>query len=258
MSETSEGRGFKPRSRHHDLCQQRIIQNEIWLKIDRDKVKDIILDRPVGPIGRMPLARYESIDSSLKDRILDVSKQDFATHGYEGASYNQIIQKIGISKGSMYYYFENKEDLFITCFLDAFTNATVGFDYASFSFEDDEQAYWNSIKKISSKQWNDVLQHPLLMSLMRQLVSLGTDHSIFRKLNSLCEGLSEYGDLMSILEYGVQIGAIRNDVPLNVLIRMNTEYEVWLIQELQEERLDKEQVVDKFFEMFRRLFEMRR
>ncbi|MDG1537355.1 MAG: TetR/AcrR family transcriptional regulator, partial [Candidatus Poseidoniaceae archaeon] len=66
----------------------------------------------------MPLARYESIDESLKTRILEVSKQEFAMHGYEEASYNKIIQKIGISKGSMYYYFEDKEDLFITCFLD--------------------------------------------------------------------------------------------------------------------------------------------
>ena len=208
----------------------------------------------------MPLARYESIDETLKARILDVSKKEFATHGYENASYNKIIQKIGISKGSMYYYFENKEDLFITCFLDAFAHATgiFGFDYASFSFGDDEEAYWNSIKKISSKQWNDVLQHPLLMSLMRQLVSLGTDHSIFRKLNAECEGLSEYGDIISILEHGVQIGAIRDDVPLNVLIRMNTEYEVWLMQEMQEQRLDEQQVVDKFFEMFKQLFETRR
>ncbi len=220
----------------------------------------VIFDRPVGPTGRMPLARYESIDESLKTRILDVSKQEFATHGYDGASYNKIIQKIGISKGSMYYYFENKEDLFITCFLDAFAHATgsFGFDYASFSFGDDEEAYWNSIKIISTKQWNDVLQHPLFMSLMRQLVSLGTDHSIFRKLNAECEGLSEYSDIMSILEHGVKIGAVRDDVPLNVLIRMNTEYEVWLMQEMQEERLNEQQVVDKFFEMFKQLFETRR
>ena len=229
------------------------------LKLNRNQVKNIILDRAVGPIGRMPLARYESMDSSLKERILDVSKQEFATHGYEGASYNQIIQKIGISKGSMYYYFENKEDLFITCFLDeAQSTGSFGFDYASFPLGDDEQIYWDSIKRISSKQWNDVLLHPLLMSLMRQLVSLGADHPIFRKLNAECEGLSEYGDLMAILEHGVQIGAIRDDVPLNVLIRMSTEYEVWLMQELQEERLDGQQVVDKFFEMFRQLFETRR
>ena len=219
-----------------------------------------IFDRLVGPIGRMPLARYESIEESLKTRILDVSKEEFSAHGFEGASYNKIIQKIGISKGSMYYYFENKEDLFITCFLDAFAHATgrFGFDYTTFPLGDDVQTYWNSIKMISSKQWNDVLRHPLLMSLMRQLVLLGTDHPIFRKLNAVCEGLSEYGDLMAILEHGVEIGAIRDDVPLNVLVRMNTEYEVWLMQEMQEKRLGEQQVVEKFFEMFKQLFETKR
>ena len=208
----------------------------------------------------MPLARFETLDESLKGKILDVSKQEFATHGYEEASYNKIIQKIGISKGSMYYYFENKEDLFITCFLDAFAHATgsFGFDYASFPFENNKELYWDSIKMFSSKQWNDVLHHPLLMSLMRQLASMGTDHLIFRKLNLLCEGLSEYGDIMAILKHGMDIGAIRNDVPLTVLIRMNQEYEVWLVQELQEKRLDEQQVVDKSFEMFKQLFETRR
>ena len=221
---------------------------------------NVIFDRPVRPTGRMPLARFESLDESLKTRILDVSKQEFATHGYESASYNKIIQKIGISKGSMYYYFENKEDLFITCFLDAFSHATgsFGFEYTSFPLGDDKEIFWDSIKKISSKQWNDVFQNPLLMSLMRQLVSLGSDHPIFRKLNAECEGLSEYSDIMSILEHGVKIGAIRDDVPLNVLLRMNTEYEVWLMQEMQEQILDEQQVVGKFFEMFKLLFETKR
>ena len=207
----------------------------------------------------MPLARYESIDESLKTRILDVSKEEFGAHGYEGASYNKIIQKIGISKGSMYYYFENKEDLFITCFLDeARLAGMLSFEMNKLSEVVDHDVYWDSIKMISSQQWNDVLHHPLFMSLMRQLVSLGSDHPIFRKLNAECEGLSEYGELMSLLEHGVQIGAIRDDVPLNVLIRMNTEFEVWLLQEIQEERLNEQQVVDKFFEMFKQLFEIRR
>ena len=207
----------------------------------------------------MPLARYESIDESLKTRILDVSKEEFGAHGYEGASYNKIIQKIGISKGSMYYYFENKEDLFLTCFLDeARLAGMLSFEMNKLSEVVDHDVYWDSIKMISSQQWNDVLHHPLFMSLMRQLASLGSDHPIFRKLNAECEGLSEYGELMSLLEHGVQIGAIRDDVPLNVLIRMNTEYEVWLLQEIQEERLNEQQVVDKFFEMFKQLFEIRR
>ena len=63
---------------------------------------------------------------------------------------------------------------------------------------------------------------------------------------------------MAILEHGVGIGAIRDDVPLNVLIRMNAEYEVWLMQETQEGRMDEQQAIDKFFEMFKQLFETRR
>ena len=50
----------------------------------------------------------------------------------------------------------------------------------------------------------------------------------------------------------------RDDVPLNVLVRMNTEYEVWLMQEMQEKRLGEQQVVEKFFEMFKQLFETKR
>ena len=46
--------------------------------------------------------------------------------------------------------------------------------------------------------------------------------------------------------------------PLNVLVRMNTEYEVWLMQEMQEERLNEQQVANKFFEMFKQLFEAKR
>ena len=221
---------------------------------------NLILNRPVRPTGRMPLARYESIDETLKTRILDVSKREFSAHGFENASYNKIIQSIGISKGSMYYYFENKEDLFITCVIDAFAHATgnFGFTKASIRLTEDKPAYWNSIELVSSKQWKDVFQHPVLMSLMRQLVSLGTDHPIFRKLNTECEGLSEYGDFIAMLEHGVEIGAVRDDVPLIVLNRMSTEYKVWLMQETQEGRISEQQAISKFFEMFKQLFETRR
>ena len=136
----------------------------------------------------MPLARFESIDESLKTRILDFSKEDFATHGYENTSYNKIIQKIGISIGSLYYYFENKEDLFITCLIDEMdsTGMTI-FEAREFSKLDDHEAYWNSIQELMSKRWKDSLQHPRLMARFHQVVSLGSEHPIVSKLNSEVE-----------------------------------------------------------------------
>ena len=96
------------------------------------------------------------------------------------------------------------------------------------------------------------------MSLIRQMTVLGTDHQIVGKLYAECEGLSEYGEFMDILEHGIKIGAIRNDTSLDVLNRMSNEFELWLLQELHEGRLSELQVVERSFQMFVQLFENKR
>ncbi|MEW6378705.1 MAG: TetR/AcrR family transcriptional regulator [bacterium] len=45
-------------------------------------------------------------------KIIEVAIQEFATRGYQKASINTMIASLGIAKGSMYQYFENKESLF--------------------------------------------------------------------------------------------------------------------------------------------------
>ena len=46
-----------------------------------------------------------------KKEIMDTSMNLFLTNGYEDTSVNLIIETIGISKGTFYYYFKSKEDL---------------------------------------------------------------------------------------------------------------------------------------------------
>ena len=46
-----------------------------------------------------------------KDEFLDTAQQLFFTKGYEQTSVETIIRKIGLSKGTFYYYFKSKEDL---------------------------------------------------------------------------------------------------------------------------------------------------
>lgn len=156
----------------------------------------------------------------------------------------------------MYYYFENKEDLFITCFLDeARTVRSLSFEIDGLSELVDHDVYWNSIQTLSAQRWKASFQHPRLMNLMHQVASLGSEHPIVRKLNNACEGLIEYNDFLNILEQGVQIDAVRSDVPLQVLLRMSTEYELWLLQEMRDEHLGVNEVVSRSFEMFKQLFE---
>ena len=46
-----------------------------------------------------------------KKEFLNTAKELFFTRGYEQTSVDAIIKKIGLSKGSFYYYFQSKEDL---------------------------------------------------------------------------------------------------------------------------------------------------
>ena len=43
---------------------------------------------------------------------MQAALDEFATHGFHDASLNRVIDAAGISKGSMYYYFDGKEDLY--------------------------------------------------------------------------------------------------------------------------------------------------
>jgi TetR/AcrR family transcriptional regulator len=56
---------------------------------------------------------FLNLSSEEQNRIIDAALDEFADKDFEAASLNSIIAKAGISKGSMYHYFANKEDLYL-------------------------------------------------------------------------------------------------------------------------------------------------
>ena len=56
--------------------------------------------------------RFAKLAPAQQQAILGAALDEFAAHGFHDASLNRIIDAAGISKGSMYYYFDGKEDLF--------------------------------------------------------------------------------------------------------------------------------------------------
>lgn len=51
-------------------------------------------------------------DPAKRDQILDGAKNCFLKLGFEAASMNEITAEAGVSKGTIYVYFQNKEELF--------------------------------------------------------------------------------------------------------------------------------------------------
>lgn len=57
---------------------------------------------------------FDNIPPEKRARVIDSATKEFAKKGYHDASIGSIADKAGISVGSIYKYFENKQDLFLT------------------------------------------------------------------------------------------------------------------------------------------------
>jgi AcrR family transcriptional regulator len=57
-------------------------------------------------------ASVDLVDGAKRRQIIEGARQMFLTQGFDGASMGEIARKAGVSKGTLYVYFESKEDLF--------------------------------------------------------------------------------------------------------------------------------------------------
>ncbi len=60
----------------------------------------------------MPSERFYKLKQVKKRSFLKMAYKEFALHSYEGASITRLVADLKMAKGSIYQYFENKEDLY--------------------------------------------------------------------------------------------------------------------------------------------------
>lgn len=66
-------------------------------------------------------ANFERIAPQEQQRILRACIEEFAQHGYAAASTNAIVRRAAIPKGTLFYYFGSKKDLYLYVFDHAVT-----------------------------------------------------------------------------------------------------------------------------------------
>lgn len=60
--------------------------------------------------------KFEALSSKKKKCIINAAMEEFIHGGYEKSSMNTIVERAGISKGSLFYYFDNKKKLYLYLF----------------------------------------------------------------------------------------------------------------------------------------------
>lgn len=55
--------------------------------------------------------REKKTAEERKDEILDAADEFFGQKGFDGTSTNDILEKVGIARGTLYHHFRSKEDI---------------------------------------------------------------------------------------------------------------------------------------------------
>jgi len=66
-------------------------------------------------IGQNPMPRRTTRSEERRIEILKSAAAAFRRRGYHGAGVEEIAGALGMTKGSLYYYFRNKQDILFGC-----------------------------------------------------------------------------------------------------------------------------------------------
>ena len=183
----------------------------------------------------MARARFDNLEPQRQEAILAAASDEFATHGYSAASLNRIIEAAGISKGSLYYYFDDKADLFASVVQEAvqrLVDDVGGFDLDRL----DRAGYWDSVRRFG-------LQSIELMSKDVWYVRLAMAFPRLRDEPEAVEGVRpalEWGRRLTtdLLKRGRELQVVRRDLPLGLLVEITMAVDEagdrWMVERLDE------------------------
>ena len=82
----------------------------------------------------------EEKNNLKRQEIIDAAMEEFGKNNYGEASLNAICRNGNISKGIIYHYFKNKDELYLVCVAESFKQLTIFLNDQEFSFGHPKQA----------------------------------------------------------------------------------------------------------------------
>jgi AcrR family transcriptional regulator len=201
--------------------------------------------------------RFDKLDPQRQEQLLQAAADEFAEQGFERASLNRIITRAGTSKGSLYYYFEDKTDLFATV-IERATAQVVQF-VAGFSLDDlTAETYWPAMESFMRRSAAYLSGNAWYLRLARSFYRL-------RARSGSAGPMARVFDWARIwvtrsVARGQELGVVRGDLPLPFLAELALAVgevgDVWLLERWEElSEADRERLIVAELGLFRRLLE---
>lgn len=186
-----------------------------------------------------------------KNEILDVAEQLFGTKGFDNTSTNDILNEIGIARGTLYYHFKSKEEI-----LDAMIDRMI-------------RRLARKAEKIVSQKDVPVLQRLTMMMLALNAGGDKFEHEILEQVHKpqnalmhqkmqerMLSGITPL--IAALIKEGIAQGVCRTDYPEEVA-EMTFLYANTIFDDLMEySEEEKQKKIAAFIYNLERLLEMKR
>jgi len=204
----------------------------------------------------MPLPRFDKLPAEKRERILEAAAEEFGAHGYEKASLNQILDRAGISKGAVYYYFADKADLIATVLQRYWLQVAGEPDAALDGLSADD--FWQKITDLLVHPFDHLDRRPWLLGLSRAVWELPREMLEDGPLKAVFDDGTAW--VASLVTGGRAAGAIRTDLPealvIQILISLDSLHDRWLGARWQEMTSEERaRFTDTFVSLLRRMLE---
>lgn len=187
----------------------------------------------------MARSRFEKLEPERREALLAAAAGEFAARGYAGASMARIAREADVSKGTLYYYFEDKQDLFVTTMdraLERLMEATgLGAEPEVLeawleSLEAD--AFWPALRERARRSVPLVRSDAWYVRVARSYARIRREPGARKVVERLTEWSRR--TLGSLLERGRTLGVVRTDLPLDYLVEiylaMDTAGDQWMLE----------------------------
>lgn len=198
--------------------------------------------------------RFWRLPEAQRTAITVAAADEFARLGFHDASLNRIIEAAGVSKGSMYYYVDGKEDLFAHVVSAEVT--TIVESLGPFTIPDTRDAgtFWASLTHDYLRIMQALAERPTAAALLRGWIAATASSPTLQEAQAAA--MADFQPwLARAVEAGVAAGAVRADVPPGlvraVVAGIGQAVDLWLIEEAPgPEQLPE--LVEQGFGMMRR------
>ena len=152
------------------------------------------------------------------ERVLDAAAALFLDVGYDAASMQQLADRLGLHKSSLYHYVNSKEDLLEHLIDEAQTTAEHDLEIAE---QDLENGYLTAVKLAIEQTLNDRSRVSLVL---RQKPGTATGDGAIARRRAYDRRLAK------LIEHGQASRTIRDDIHPMLLARLTLGMVSWLIE----------------------------